>query len=114
MKGQPFARRLGFALAGLRDALRREASFRAQMAAAVAMYLVLAVTRPPAIWWAICTLAASMVLVAELLNTALEALADRLHPEQHPGIRFAKDVAAGAVLIAATCALVIAVCLLVR
>ena len=38
-----------------------------------------------------------LVLVAELLNTAIEALADRLHPERHPEIRVVKDVAAAAV-----------------
>jgi diacylglycerol kinase len=34
------------------------------------------------------------------LNSALEALADHLHPDQHPQIGVAKDLAAAAVLIA--------------
>jgi undecaprenol kinase len=40
------------------------------------------------------------VLALELVNAALEYVIDRLHPEIHPEIRFAKDAAAGAVLIA--------------
>jgi diacylglycerol kinase (ATP) len=54
---------------------------------------------------------AAIVLVwsAEAFNTALEQLADALHPQHHPGIGRAKDLAAGAVLIAAIGAAVIGV-----
>ena len=114
MKGQSFGRRLGFALQGLRTALGREASFRTQLAFAVVVVIALAVERPAAIWWAVCALAIGLVLVAELLNSALEALADRLHPEQHPQIRAAKDLAAAAVLVAAGTAVTIAVIYLLR
>ena len=48
-----------------------------------------------------------LVLVAELLNSALETLADHLHPEQHPEVGAAKDIAAGAVLVASAVALVV-------
>jgi diacylglycerol kinase len=53
----------------------------------------------------------AIVLVwgAEAFNTALEQLADTLHPERDPGIGRAKDVAAAAVLIAALGAAVIGV-----
>jgi diacylglycerol kinase (ATP) len=40
------------------------------------------------------------VLAAELFNTAIEQLADELHPEDSAGIRIVKDCAAAAVLIA--------------
>jgi len=45
--------------------------------------------------------AISLVLVAELFNTALEAAIDAVITDYHPLIRVAKDVAAGAVLVAA-------------
>ena len=56
-------------------------------------------------------LIAAIVLVwsAEAFNTALEELADAVHPEQHPGIGRAKDAAAAAVLITALGAAVIGV-----
>ena len=56
---------------------------------------------------ALCIVSGGAVLAAELLNTALEHLADRLHPEQHPVIRTAKDCAAAAVLLASISALLI-------
>lgn len=52
-------------------------------------------------------LAVALVWTAEGLNTALEELADAVHPEQSPGIARAKDAAAGAVLLAAGAAALI-------
>ena len=48
------------------------------------------------------------MLAAEVFNTAVEGLADHLHPEQHPAIKVVKDCAAGAVLIASIAALGVA------
>jgi diacylglycerol kinase (ATP) len=57
--------------------------------------------------WCWVVLAISAVWTAEALNTAFEFLADVASPEFHPLVRDAKDVAAGAVLLAATAAAVI-------
>ncbi|MFN2645465.1 MAG: diacylglycerol kinase family protein [Burkholderiales bacterium] len=51
--------------------------------------------------WCAVVLAISAVWVAEGLNTALERLADLVSPGYHPLAGKAKDLAAGAVLIAA-------------
>ena len=100
MKGQTFRRRLGFAIRGLALAVRRERSLRTQLLAAGMVLALLLATRPAAVWWALLLLACALVLVAELLNSALEALVDHLHPERHPAVGAAKDIAAGAVLVA--------------
>ena len=78
----------------------RERSFRSQISLGLLALVVLAWMRPPALWCALSLLAAGLVLVAEMFNTALEQALDRLHPDQHEGIRIAKDCAAGAVLLA--------------
>jgi len=57
--------------------------------------------------WLWITAAIVLVWSAEAFNTALEYLADALHPERHAGIGRAKDAAAAAVLIAAFGAAVI-------
>lgn len=101
MKGQPFYRRLRFARHGLTQAWRRERSLRTHLLAATLVLL----TRPAAIWWAVLTLTVGLVVIAELLNSALETLLDHLHPQQHPEIGVAKDIAAAAVLIASLVAL---------
>ena len=57
--------------------------------------------------WALVTLAITAVWTAELLNTAVEALTDLVSPAYHPLAGKAKDVAAGAVLLAALGAAVV-------
>jgi diacylglycerol kinase (ATP) len=107
MKNQSFLTRLKFAVCGIAGAFRREASFRTQALLGLAAAAALFFLKPPLIWTALCVLSAGVVLACELVNTSLEHLADRLHPEQHDSIRMAKDCAAGAVLIASGAALVI-------
>ena len=57
--------------------------------------------------WALVALAAAGVWTAELLNTAIEALTDLASPDFHPLAGTAKDVAAGAVLLAVVGAVVV-------
>ena len=113
-RGQPFHVRLGCALRGLTHALRTQASLRFQAAAALAALLVLIVLRPAPLWWGLVLCASTTVLAAELLNTAIEQLADELHPQQSVGIRIVKDCAAAGVLLAALGAVVTGVALLVH
>lgn len=111
MKNQPFLRRLGFAASGLAAALRGESSFRTHLVAVVAVLVALLWLRPAPVWWALAALAVALVLAAELVNTAIERLADRLHPERHPEIKLVKDCLAAAVLIASLGALAVAAAL---
>jgi diacylglycerol kinase (ATP) len=114
MKGQAFFKRLRYALCGLYVAFGREASLRFHALATAGVVATLAATRPSPLWWALGLLAIGLVIVAELLNTALETLSDHLHPERHPEIKAAKDIAAGAVLIASVVALAVAVAFCLR
>jgi diacylglycerol kinase (ATP) len=52
--------------------------------------------------------AVSLVLVAEMMNTAIEAAIDAVVTTYHPLVKIAKDVAAGAVLVATVNALAVA------
>jgi undecaprenol kinase len=58
-------------------------------------------------------LSISLVLALELINSALEALIDHLHPDVAPAIKIAKDAAAGAVLLASIAAALVGVLMLV-
>lgn len=57
--------------------------------------------------WMMQILAFGLVLGIESLNTAVEKIADFIHPEFHHKIGFIKDIAAGAVMFAAMAALAI-------
>lgn len=58
--------------------------------------------------WLVQTLAIGLVLGIEGLNTAVEKIADFIHPDYHERIGFIKDIAAGAVFFAALTAIAIA------
>lgn len=64
--------------------------------------------------WGLVLFAIGAVWTAEAFNSALEELADALHPEHDAGVGRAKDVAAGAVLIAAITAALVGLLVLGR
>jgi len=113
-KNQSFFARLRFAFAGLAQGVRAERSLRFQLFAFGVVLIALVVVRPEPAWWALVILASAGVISAELVNTAIEHLADHLHPEAHPSIRIVKDCAAAAVLVASLAALAVATALLVH
>jgi diacylglycerol kinase (ATP) len=59
--------------------------------------------------WLAVVLCFALVISLEMINTALEILADKFHPERNEQIGQVKDIAAGAVLVAALFAVVVAV-----
>jgi len=59
--------------------------------------------------WALLSLTIFLVLTAETINSAVERTVDLACPERHPVAKMAKDLAAGAVLLAALNALVMAI-----
>ncbi|WP_223648374.1 diacylglycerol kinase family protein [Hymenobacter psoromatis] len=100
----------GHALRGVGSALRSEVHLQLH---AVATAVVLGVglyfqLRPTE--WALVALAVAGVWAAELFNTAIETLTNLLSPGYHPLAGRAKDVAAGAVLLAALGALAVGSC----
>jgi diacylglycerol kinase (ATP) len=89
----------GYSLAGLRAAWS-EAAFRLEACLAFVM-LPLSFYIAGG-WVEVALLAGSvlLVLVVELLNTAIEAAIDRIGPERHPLSKRAKDMGSAAVLLA--------------
>ena len=59
--------------------------------------------------WLVLILIIAVVLIAESINTAVEATMDLLTEEYHPLAKIAKDTAAGAVLLAAISSVVIGI-----
>lgn len=100
-----FLRSLRAAWAGLADATRRERNFRFHLLAA-ASTLFAGAWLGLAPWeWVAVILAIAGVLSAELFNSAIERLADRIHAEHDPLIGRAKDCAAAATLVVSLAAL---------
>jgi diacylglycerol kinase (ATP) len=99
----------GHAFRGLAFLLRDEHNARIHFAASLGVVvtaLALGVSRDD---WVSLLIAMALVWLAEALNSALEYLCDVAHPEPHPLIGKAKDVAAAGVLLVALAAVVIGV-----
>ncbi len=97
----------GWAWRGVGVLLRTQANARIHAVAAVGAIVagfVFGITRGE---WCAVVAAIGLVLTAEGLNTAIEAVVDLASPGRHPLAEKAKDVAAGAVLLAAITAAVI-------
>ncbi|MBS0366009.1 MAG: diacylglycerol kinase [Proteobacteria bacterium] len=113
-RNQPLHTRFAFALQGLGYALRTQRSLQTEVVALLGVVAVLLATRPEPLWWALLLLSSSAVLAAELLNTAVEQLADELHPGRSPGIGIVKDCAAAAVLLTVLGAIAVGIAFLVH
>lgn len=101
------ARSFVFAFRGIGFLLHTQTNARIHLAATVVVVgagFGFEITRAE---WLAVVAAIGLVWTAEGLNTAIEALVDLASPEQHPLAGRVKDVAAGAVLLAAIAAAVI-------
>jgi len=100
-------RSFGHAFSGLGFMLKTQHNARIHLAAS-------ALVTAAGVWvglsfydWRWIVLAIGFVWVAEAINTAFEHLCDVVQPEFHVSVKAAKDVAAGAVLVAAFAAVII-------
>lgn len=101
LKGMVFATRGAWFL------LKTEASIQVQAVIALIMTGVGLYYNISSTEWILQFLTIGLVMGIEGLNSAIEKMADFIHPEQHPKIGFIKDIAAGAVFFAALVAVVV-------
>lgn len=89
-----------YSLAGLGEAVRRETAFQQEL-------LLTAILVPLALWWgddgterALMIGSLALVLIVELVNSAIEAAVDRVSLDAHPLAKRAKDLSSAAVMLA--------------
>lgn len=100
---------IGYAFKGAIYLVKTEASIKIQVVIGVLVTIAGFFFNISATEWLIQCLAIALVMTAEGINTAIEAVADFIHPEHHKKIGIIKDIAAGAVFISAFFAVVIGV-----
>ncbi len=104
----PSARTFGDAFRGIGSMFRTELNARIHLSSAIVVVAGGLALDLPRIEWMILVLTIASVLSLEAVNTAIETICDVVSPDHDEAIGRAKDVAAGAVLIAAIAAVVIA------
>lgn len=117
-KGKTGLRRVwnafGYSLAGLRDAYRYEDAFRQEVLLAAVLLPLACLLPVSGSGRALLLGSVLLVLIVELLNSAVEAAVDRISLENHRLAKRAKDIGSAAVLLALLDVAVIWSCVLLE
>ena len=89
-----------YSIDGLKSAWKHEHAFRQELALFVAGALVALVLKVSAFEKLVLIAVLVLILIVELINSALEAVVDRISLERHPLSKNAKDFGSAAVLLA--------------
>jgi diacylglycerol kinase (ATP) len=96
-----------YAFNGLKILFFEEHNARIHFVVAVVVVLLSFLYNLNAYEWVAIILVISGVFIVEIINTAIENVADFVHPQYHPQIGKVKDIAASAVLISAIAAVMV-------
>ena len=111
-KKEPFiinrVKSVGYAFKGMLILIRTEASIQLQLFIAIVVTIAGFYFEISKTEWLIQITLIGLVMSIEGINTAIEYIADFIHPDHHPKIGLIKDIAAGAVFIASISAVIIA------
>lgn len=97
----------GFAFDGIKVAIQKGRNFNIQTVLGTVAIVLGVVLKIKTTEWILLFLTISLVLILELINTAIEAIVDLISPEIRDKAKIAKDVSAAAVLIASLTALAV-------
>lgn len=90
-----------YAISGLLFCFKTQQNFKIHILVAGTVLIAGACLQIGPWQWIAISFCISMVLAAELLNSAIEILCDHVNPSYHPRVKAIKDMAAGAVLVIA-------------
>jgi diacylglycerol kinase (ATP) len=108
VKPQTWLQSANLAIEGIIYSVKTQRHMRYHLSAALAALILSLVLNIARIEFILLCMAIVLVLVTELLNTAIETTVDLISEEYHPKAKLAKDIAAGVVLTASIGALTLA------
>lgn len=106
---EQFNKSLGHALDGIEYAINHERNIKIEIFMSIIVSILGFLLKINIIEWGLIVLTISLVLVLELVNTAIERTVDLVTKDYYELAKNAKDVAAGAVLIASMFSVVIGI-----
>lgn len=104
-----FLKSFGYAFVGFKTLILSERNAQIHIIASIVAIIVSLCLGVDYLGWCLIVIAIVIVWITEALNTSIEKLCNKVTLEHHPIIKQVKDIAAAAVLIAATGAVFIAV-----
>lgn len=102
-----------FAFSGIKEAIKKEPNLKIHLTLAVIVLVAAYFLNFSPNEWLILAFTVALVIIFELLNTALESVINLVSPEVKPEARAAKDISAAMVLVAAILAAFVGVLLFV-
>lgn len=106
-KKRSLAKSFHFAFQGLGEAFRKEPNFRVHILSALVAFGAAFYLSFNLFEWIILAFTVCLVIIAELMNTAVESLVDIVSPEIKQEAKLAKDVLAAAVFVSALLSLLV-------
>lgn len=97
-----------YAFEGLIKAIKKERNIKIHLLAVVVVIIMGILYKISNLEWIVCIILFGLVISSELINTAIEQTVNLVTKDINPIAKYAKDVAAGAVLINAIMAAIIA------
>ena len=91
--------RFKYAFQGVFSAIKTERNLKIHISIMILVIIAGIFLKISKMEWIICIILFGLVIGGEMLNSAIETVVDIAMPEINPKAKFAKDVAAGAVLI---------------
>lgn len=113
MKTRSLSESFKCALGGVRHVLHTERNMRIHFLAATLVLITAVLLKVAPVELACLVIAISLVLISELVNTALELVCDMVCSTREARVKTVKDIGAGAVLVSATSAAVVGIAVLV-
>ena len=99
---------------GIKHVFKNERNFRFHTIISIIVLILAIYLECDLIELALLIIVISIVLVSEMVNSAIEYTWDKLEPNHHPVVGIIKDAMAGSVLIASVSAVLVAVIIIFR
>lgn len=109
-----FLRSFGYAMEGFVTAVRTERNIKVMLALGIAAVILGIALRIDLLSWCLVALCFGLVIFAELVNTAIEAIVDLATQELHPLAKRAKDIAAASVYTLSITAAIVGIIVFAR
>jgi len=96
-----------YAFRGIKHTFKTQHNLCIHCFAAITVIIISAILDITLTEWCLIIFACGLVICAEIFNSAIEKLTDLVSPERNEAAGYVKDIAAGAVLVAAIVAVII-------
>ena len=107
MKNRKILKSFKYAFNGIITSFKTEKNMKFHILMMVLVIIAGTLLKISKIEWIICVILFALVISAELINTAIETIVDMITMEKNEKAKIAKDVAAGAVLLASFCSVIV-------